>query len=51
MDERSRRHLSEPLYAKASAEQRKLEEEAYANQANLNLGGQLLSQHCRSRPR
>lgn len=51
VDERSRRHLSEPLYAKASAEQRKLEEEAYANQANLNLGGQLLSQHCRSRPR
>lgn len=51
LDERSRRHLSEPLYAKASSEQRKLEEEAYANQSSLSLGWQLLAQHCRSRPR
>ncbi len=49
LDERSKRHLSEPLYAKASREQRSLEEEAYANQASLNLGWQLLSQHCRTR--
>jgi hypothetical protein len=51
LDDRARRHLREPLYAKASREQRELEEEAYGNQQNLNLGWQLLVQHCRSRPR
>ena len=44
-----RRHLQQPLYAKASREQRLLEEEAYANQEQLNLGWELLARHCRSR--
>ncbi|UPM50710.1 hypothetical protein MY494_02665 [Synechococcus sp. A10-1-5-1] len=43
-----RRHLQQPLYAKASREQRLLEEEAYANQEQLNLGWELLARHCRS---
>ncbi len=32
------RHLQQPLYARASREQRLLEEEAHANQEQLNLG-------------
>jgi len=44
-----RRHLQQPLYAKASSEQRGLEEEAYANQEQLNLGWELLARHCRRR--
>ena len=43
------RSLQQPLYAKASREQRLLEEEAYANQEQLNLGWELLARHCRSR--
>jgi len=42
------RHLNEPLYSKASATERVLEEEAYANQHRLSLGGQLVAAHCRS---
>jgi len=42
----ARRHLAEPLYAKASREQRALEVEAYANQHQLSLGPQLLATHC-----
>ena len=41
-----RRHLEEPLYARVSAVERVLEEEAYANQDNLQLGSQLLAAHC-----
>jgi hypothetical protein len=47
LDARARRHLAEPLYAKASARERVLEEEAYASQEQLSLGAQLLAGHCR----
>ncbi|WP_398334472.1 hypothetical protein [Vulcanococcus sp.] len=47
LDARARQHLAEPLYAKASARERVLEEEAYAGQDLLNLGTQLLAAHCR----
>ena len=47
LDARARQHLAEPLYAKASARERVLEEEAYAGQDQLNLGTQLLAAHCR----
>ncbi len=47
LDARARQHLAEPLYAKASARERVLEEEAYAGQGQLSLGTQLLEAHCR----
>ena len=47
LDARARQHLAEPLYAKASARERVLEEEAYAGQDQLSLGTQLLEAHCR----
>ena len=47
LDARARQHLAEPLYAKASARERVLEEEAYAGQDQLSLGTQLLQAHCR----
>jgi len=47
LDARARQHLAEPLYAKASAQERRLEEEAYASQGQLSLGTQLLEAHCR----
>jgi hypothetical protein len=47
LDARARQHLAEPLYAKASARERVLEEEAYAGQGQLSLGMQLLAAHCR----
>ena len=47
LDDRARQHLAEPLYAKASAQERRLEEEAYAGQGQLSLGTQLLEAHCR----
>jgi hypothetical protein len=47
LDARARQHLAEPLYAKASARERVLEEEAYAGQEQLSLGAQLLAAHCR----
>ena len=50
LDAASRRHLAEPLYAKASARVLALEAEAYANQERLSLGPQLLAQHCRLQP-
>jgi hypothetical protein len=40
------RHLDEPLYARASAHQRALEAEAYANHDRLHLGPLLLAAHC-----
>ena len=49
VDARSLRNLAAPIYAKASPQERVLEEEAYANQDNLTLGWQLLQAHCRSR--
>ena len=50
MSASGQRSLQQPLYAKASREQRLLEEEeAYANQEQLNLGWELLARHCRSR--
>jgi hypothetical protein len=47
LNAQARRHLAEPLYAKASARERILEEEAYGGQEQLNLGEQLLAAHCR----
>ena len=47
LDPRARQQLAEPLYAKASARERVLEEEAYAGQDQLSLGIQLLAAHCR----
>ena len=41
------RHLQEPLYRNSSALERALEEEAYANQDNLQLGVALIKAHCR----
>jgi ribosomal protein L34E len=47
VDAQARRHLSDPLYAKASPRERALEEEAYANQHRLDLGARLVQVHCR----
>ena len=47
LDAAARRHLAEPLYAKASARVLALEAEAYANQERLSLGPQLLARYCR----
>ncbi len=38
--------LEQPTYASASARERQLEREAYANQDQLGLGLQLISRHC-----
>jgi hypothetical protein len=43
----ARRHLQEPLYRNSSALERALEEEAYANQDNLQLGVRLITAQCR----
>ncbi|MBM5820657.1 MAG: hypothetical protein FJ070_11335, partial [Cyanobacteria bacterium K_DeepCast_150m_m2_101] len=43
----ARRHLQEPLYRNSTALERALEEEAYANQDNLQLGVRLITAHCR----
>lgn len=47
LDQAALRHLSEPLYSAASPKERVLEEEAYANQGRLSLGGELVSSYCR----
>ena len=44
---RQRANLAAPIYAGQSPQQRRLEEEAYANQQHLSLGWQLLQAHCR----
>ncbi len=49
VDAEAQRHLQEPIYAHASPRERALEEEAYANQARLELGIQLLEANCRAR--
>ena len=49
VDARSLRNLAAPIYAKATPQERVLEEEAYANQDNLTLGWQLLQAHCGNR--
>ena len=38
--------LSESVYSKATALERQLEREAYANQSRLALGAQLVRRHC-----
>jgi hypothetical protein len=38
--------LNESVYSKASEQERQLEREAYANQARLSLGAQLVRRHC-----
>ena len=38
--------LNEPVYRQASAHERQLEREAFANQARSGLGAQLVRQHC-----
>ncbi len=40
--------LNDPLYSQASAMERRLEREAYANQDQLGFGAQLVRRHCRS---
>ncbi len=50
VDAQAQRHLQEPIYARTSPRERALEEEAYANQARLELGVQLLAANCRPRP-
>jgi hypothetical protein len=49
VDAASQRHMADPIYARASARERILEEEAYANQDQLSLGLELLQVHCRGR--
>jgi hypothetical protein len=41
------RQLNKALYGEITTQQRILEEEAYANQSNLSIGGDLLVEHCR----
>jgi hypothetical protein len=38
--------LEEPIYRQASAQEQRLEREAYANQDRLGLGAALVRQHC-----
>jgi hypothetical protein len=38
--------LQEPIYRQASAQEQRLEREAYANQGELDLGAALVRQHC-----
>ena len=42
------RHLDGPAYAGITSRERWLEEEAYANQDNLQIGAVLLDVHCRA---
>ncbi|WP_216903456.1 hypothetical protein [Synechococcus sp. CCY 9618] len=44
-----RMHLDDPLYAGASATEKTLEREAYANQQQLEIGASLVRAHCRLR--
>ncbi len=46
LDPALERHLDEPLYAGASRWEKELEEEAYANQHNLEIGAALVRSHC-----
>ena len=41
--------VGESVYSKASPQVRLLEQEAYANQHNLELGPRLVGRHCRLR--
>ncbi|MFZ9770165.1 MAG: hypothetical protein ACO3CT_10425, partial [Vulcanococcus sp.] len=47
VDGTAMRHLNDPLYRNSSPLERALEEEAYTNQENLQLGLQLITAHCR----
>jgi hypothetical protein len=47
LDPISQRHLEDPVYARASASELRLEREAYANQNQLSLGAALLANECR----
>lgn len=49
LDSASRRHLDDPVYARVSALEIRLEREAYANQNQLELGPSLLARECRHR--
>lgn len=46
LDPALERHLEEPLYAGASRWEKELEQEAYANQHDLDLGATLVRSHC-----
>jgi hypothetical protein len=46
LDSTSRSHLDDPVYARASALEIRLEREAYANQNQLDLGPSLLAREC-----
>ena len=48
LDPISRRHLEDPVYARASPTEIRLEQEAYANQNQLSLGPALLVKECRA---
>ncbi len=48
LDPVSRRHLEDPVYARASPTEIRLEQEAYANQHRLTLGPTLLAKECRA---
>jgi len=49
LDAQGQRHLGDPVYARASALERALETEAYANQHRLELAIALLASECRQR--
>ncbi len=49
LDPQGQRHLDDPLYARASALERSLEREAYANQQRLDLALSLLESECPQR--
>lgn len=48
LDPISQRNLEDPVYAKASPTEIRLEQEAYANQNQLSLGPALLAKECRA---
>ncbi|MDM7936455.1 MAG: hypothetical protein QUV06_03240 [Cyanobium sp. CZS 48M] len=48
LDPINRRHLEDPVYARASPTEIRLEQEAYANQDQLSLGPALLAKECRA---
>ena len=48
IDTQAMLQLNGPVYAGITSSQRLLEEEAYANQSDLEIGSLLLDVHCRS---
>ena len=48
LDTTAIRHLQSEIYADIASSDRRLEEEAYANQEDPEIGALLLKVHCRS---